>query len=748
MLVLPLLVSLIIQSQTVTVVEQNTLNDNQLVLDQSRDSIDRYLEELGLTLQRLTLNKAISTFFSMDRIGQGDPQVYKLIEAFDAISSYSVTNRFVIELLLYARNSDTLLSTKTVHTNINLDYKPFFRFGDIELAMWRSELLSRTYRVLTFRPEVITLYGVKRPCVVAYQSIPLNSGENSSGTVMALIDQGKIRELLAAILGKGGTVYVTDSDGNTLLSASDGPHPIPLSSVMAPHTGARLADAGTREKWVVSVATSSSYGWRYVSILPRGYVMAKVDGIKRVIWLVTVLFILVGIAAALFLAYRSSKPVAEIASLARSVLGDRDPSGEDLAYIKDSMLKLIAFNRQLEDARRREIPFTRSAFLEKLLRGTVHGEEDVATLVRYNEIELHGDRFVVFIVGIEGFGDLLRQDILKEMELNRILIKDTFTRRIPRNLYAVDLSLDRLAFVCSFDTAVMGVADLERTLLAVRDELRDSFRIGVVIAAGKVCTALPAIADSFGEAWKTLQASRRGDTETGVLHRDGSGENPDGFLYPLEREARLILLTRAGHDREVAEILQETYETNFVNRRLSPPVLQTLVACLIGTLMRLEADGEKAFTRKDGDRILEAADSPDAQFALVRSAFLQIAEAVSSRKRQTRERLVDRITAYVKGSASLPSLNLSMVASKFELKESYLYHFFKEAVGATFATYLESLRIDSACSLLCTTELAVDQISTRVGYSSAHSFRRAFKRCTALSPSEYQKANRQTKPAV
>lgn len=736
-LVIPVLVAYVIERQAGAAVEQNTLDDNQLVLDQGREIIDRYLEELVLTVQRLTLNKAISTFLSMDRLGQGDPRVCNLNDAFDAISSYRVTNPFIRELFLYARNSDTLLSTRTVHININLDYRAFFRFGDIEPGMWRSELLSRTYRTMGFRRETVTLYGLKRPCIAAFQSIPLNSGENSLGTLIALIDQDTIRGLLSKITTAGGTVYITDADGEMLFGAS-GAATTPPSP---PSAGISGANEPTMGAWVVSRAISSLSGWRYVSLLPHGIVMAKVYRIRVVTWAITAALVLAGLAVAILLAYRNSRPVREIAALARSLLGDADRRAEDLAYIRESMVKLISSNRQLEEARRRELPFARAAFLERLLKGAIHGEEDLAALVKYNGIDLPGDRFVVFAVAIEGFGDMLRQDILRELDLNRILIRDAFTRQMPCPVHVVDLALDRIALVCSFDSTRATLIELEQAVQEVRAGLRDTYNAVVVVAEGRTCESLRTLNESFEEAWKALHGRQRSESEPGLVRRGVSSTQRNGFFYPLELESRLIHLTRAGHVQEVERIIDEVFDANFVRRRLSPVSHRLLHASLVATLMRLAME-EEGFTVVDADRLQETAGSPEARFALVRRVFADMSSTIAARRRKSKERLIDRILLFVRDSYRRPELNLSVVASAFGLKESYLYHFFKEAVGTTFTAHLESLRIEQACTLLRTTERSVDEITMLVGYGSAHSFRRAFKRCTGLSPSEFQRTQR------
>jgi len=59
--------------------------------------------------------------------------------------------------------------------------------------------------------------------------------------------------------------------------------------------------------------------------------------------------------------------------------------------------------------------------------------------------------------------------------------------------------------------------------------------------------------------------------------------------------------------------------------------------------------------------------------------------------------------------------------------------------GAAFSELLEEQQRDRALSLLLSTELAIDEIAERVGYSDAANFTRAFRRWTGSTPAAYRK---------
>ncbi len=85
--------------------------------------------------------------------------------------------------------------------------------------------------------------------------------------------------------------------------------------------------------------------------------------------------------------------------------------------------------------------------------------------------------------------------------------------------------------------------------------------------------------------------------------------------------------------------------------------------------------------------------------------------------------------------------NVCEIAEKLSYSEYYLSHLFKRKMGITIKDYLTNKKLSYAMQLLETSELSVEKISDSLGFSSAHSFRRMFKKYTGLSPSEYKHIN-------
>jgi AraC-like DNA-binding protein len=65
---------------------------------------------------------------------------------------------------------------------------------------------------------------------------------------------------------------------------------------------------------------------------------------------------------------------------------------------------------------------------------------------------------------------------------------------------------------------------------------------------------------------------------------------------------------------------------------------------------------------------------------------------------------------------------------------------FRAVVGETPLRYLTYWRIQNAKRLLAESRLCIDQVATRVGYESAASFSRVFRRTAGINPGAYRKS--------
>lgn len=82
---------------------------------------------------------------------------------------------------------------------------------------------------------------------------------------------------------------------------------------------------------------------------------------------------------------------------------------------------------------------------------------------------------------------------------------------------------------------------------------------------------------------------------------------------------------------------------------------------------------------------------------------------------------------------------VSDVARHCGISESGLFVKFRQHLNQTPVEARHRILTDKAAELLCTTDLAIDEISDQLGFSSSSYFRKVFRAQTGQTPSEYRK---------
>lgn len=81
---------------------------------------------------------------------------------------------------------------------------------------------------------------------------------------------------------------------------------------------------------------------------------------------------------------------------------------------------------------------------------------------------------------------------------------------------------------------------------------------------------------------------------------------------------------------------------------------------------------------------------------------------------------------------------LGELSSELNYSCSKLSNLFKNEVGITYTRYIQQTRIRVSCHLLLQTNMSVEQIAERVGYSDVRAYRKNFKSIMEITPLKYR----------
>ncbi len=108
----------------------------------------------------------------------------------------------------------------------------------------------------------------------------------------------------------------------------------------------------------------------------------------------------------------------------------------------------------------------------------------------------------------------------------------------------------------------------------------------------------------------------------------------------------------------------------------------------------------------------------------------------SGMKKKMNWLLFEEVTSYIK--QNFKEVTLKQLSEHFNFNEDYFNRMIKSKTGMTYTKYVQNLRLSKAETLLLHTELAIDDIASKVGYQNKGYFYKIFVEKNNMTPAKFR----------
>jgi two-component system, response regulator YesN len=667
-----------------------------------------------------------------------DSAYYDFQTSINTLSTYMINRTFIDTFYIYMKNTNYVITPDTLYP-ADVFYDRVLKYNKEQFANWQ-EMLINNYYVGKYVKDTSFYSEESNTSNISYiQSLPISYVQKSQGALIVSFDSRKlIQHFSPAVLDNGGWAYIQDEKGNIITS---------LSKSGTPLDGLNIGDLKSGEDFIqkhiddndmiITYTTSNINGWKYVTVLPSDVVLVKLDTFKRNSWIIFGLSTLVGIFIACLLAYHNSKPVLNIIRQLKDFIGDDTTDRDAYSVINGSVSKLITNNRALNEDINSQKPLIQAAFLDKLMRGQIYNETELLSLSSYLGIDIQKKKFLVLLLRIY-YNDTneinFNGEFIHELHVSKAVVRGLLSQSLDSETFIHDIDYRTIAVFWSFDSSDNDsiLNYIQNNMKAIKNELLDNYNMKVFIGGGDLCDSPLEVWQSFEKAEQALSyalASKDTISWYSTIPRES-----EAYYYPLDLEQRLINHTKLGDIVQVQKLLSIIKEENFSSRNLSLLMSRELISELKSTVVKLMSQFTDEATIKKRIKSIDLNNSIQQNFEVLEDVYTKVCEFVQSQKSSQNMELMDNIKKYIETNYTDQNLSLYKVSSQFSLSEGYFSHLFKEQTTINFTDYLENVRMYHARELLKDKTLSINDISEMIGYNSAQSFRRAFKRVCGVSP--------------
>ncbi|MDQ6418128.1 helix-turn-helix domain-containing protein [Paenibacillus sp. LHD-117] len=736
-LMIPLIAGYMSYRTSIDVAQSISIENSLMTLGQSKQILERNLAEVEGFTKQLAINQDLRRLITEQRNGERY-NVYGLWESAGDVGSYSQTNDFLSNFYIYLRNFNVIITPKSVYFRPEHFYE-LNHYEGMTFKQWEETILHNNH-LNEIIPERRYIHKNQESNVLTFlQSLPLNSFDQPMATIGVIIDSKKMGSFLDSISKQyGGWAFIRDNKGNTLISQGiDEAHIAELSNVPSGEYG----DTSRMQSGTLLISIRSDRnGWVYTAGIPKKALMEKADRIKEVTGIFAASASLLGLLIGLALAYRDSTPVHRLLSVLREQFGMETGKGRnEYDFFTGSISSLVVSNKQLQTELIDQLPMLRDAFIKRLLVGEIHSAREIEATSSHTGIAWKGECGYVGILNINGYSDLDNEEIIHELSVARLVMRQALLRMEPE-LLVTDWGTDKIAFLHMQDRKprIEQGTEIETGLIRLIENANVQSHLPVFVGIGAPFQALPEISRSFDEAQQALDnAVYTG--KIGMIRYEDTIRETSMYYYPIDSEQRLLNTLKAGEMEEGKRILSELFDRNFVDRGLSYEMTQQFMTVLKGTFLKMidqKAFHEAPLAESVRKQIVQM--QPTDGVPQLQEKFQAMVEAIcamiAKKKSDLDHEIVRAVTRFLETEYKDPDLTLHRIADTIGQPEKYMSQLFKEHTGENLFDYLERIRIAKASNLLLENRLTIDEITVHVGYNSAHSFRRAFKRVKGVSP--------------
>ncbi len=122
---------------------------------------------------------------------------------------------------------------------------------------------------------------------------------------------------------------------------------------------------------------------------------------------------------------------------------------------------------------------------------------------------------------------------------------------------------------------------------------------------------------------------------------------------------------------------------------------------------------------------------------LIVKIFRKMESAQSKEVSSNQRHVVNSTLAYLRKNYQ-KQISLDELAAQVFLSKDYFSRLFRETTGMPTSAFLQKIRVEEACSLLSSTNIAIKDVALQCGFHDIKYFYSIFKKLTGLTPRQYR----------
>ena len=307
----------------------------------------------------------------------------------------------------------------------------------------------------------------------------------------------------------------------------------------------------------------------------------------------------------------------------------------------------------------------------------------------------------------------------------------------------VDPDGDSVVILCNYPSPTPSRREITEMLKEIRDSLSIHLSVSVTFCVGYTITDITHLASLYEDVKKAMEYRLYRGHGSVMFATDMESLDSADYVYPISKEKQLLDALMLGKTAKCAELYDEI--VNGVRSYPCTTTLSTLRRLSMAINMALSANGSHEALLLESGSLLEYIDHAETIQEIndrYHSFFDHIAELKTEHKVKKYDDLLDRIHEFITNNYQDTNLSVNSISEIENRSPVYLGRLYKKLTGKSISESINEARIEEAKNLLSGTNLTVNEIVDRIGFSNSSYFYTVFKKHQGIAPNDFRQKSR------
>lgn len=644
------------------------------------------------------------------------------------LTNYSYSMPFVDSIYIYNRKNDTFYTTLT--NTVAVKSTSFFDKDIINLLQNSKDLSIGTpiARKIAFSDNQAFNKQTANVFTFIY---PQTNADTIDSAIIVNVSELWVRKVITSLnLDKSDKIIIVDGKGNIISSIFNNEIQSNISknkdyafiknivgdsgNFTAKHDGS---------KSLISYVSATNLDWKYIRVMPYVRISNLLNHVRNITLLICLIILAFGLAMSFIMSRRLYKPINDVITNLRNHSSDRQV---DSVALKADYLKSLLLD---------EIIFVPADYLK-----------NVAELNINLNIE---DKVSIVLLKIDHFYDFCNKYNCYDRSTLKFGIIN-IAGEILNNNYkceSIDVDKDSIAILINSDFSMddENLTTITTLVKAIQLNVLKCLDICLSCTIGPTNYVLRDLSKLYNECVNASLYKTFYGFQSTIYAKDINIIKD--YIYPLEIEKSLIDSLLLGKVTEAKELYSVIINEDFIKcsyQQFNSALLRLAfsISSAIETIEKAQRiDIRYNFSLFIGKiNLLETLSEIQDHFF---SMFDEVSLELIKKKSLKYDDLINKIIDIINLQYMNQSLCLDSIADSVDMSAVYLGRLFKKNTLKSVSDFINEVRMSHALEYLKTSDMSINDIVEKVGYSNRSYFHTIFKKEYAATPTDYRKSLQQ-----